>query len=106
MSAIGLYARKSAEFDAKVANASKLLCGAAERHAGRIVQATSLGAEDMVITDLIARLQLAVAIGTLETGKLHDETVALIPRVVRFAASMRAGDGCQSGRAWSGTGAG
>jgi phosphoadenosine phosphosulfate reductase len=81
MSAIALYARKTAEFDAKVANASKLLREAAERHAGRIVQATSLGAEDMVVTDLIARLQLPIAIGTLETGKLHDETVALIPRI-------------------------
>ncbi len=81
MSAIALYARKSADFDAKVANASKLLRDAAERHAGRIVQATSLGAEDMVVTDLIARLQLPIAIGTLETGKLHDETVALIPRI-------------------------
>ena len=81
MTAIALYARKTADFDAKVANASKLLREAAERHASRIVQATSLGAEDMVVTDLIARLQLPIAIGTLETGQLHDETVALIPRI-------------------------
>ena len=45
------------------------------------MQATSLGAEDMVITDLIARLGCAIAIGTLETGMLHAETVALIPRI-------------------------
>jgi len=45
------------------------------------VQATSLGAEDMVVTDLIARLHLDIAIGTLETGKLHPETSALIPRI-------------------------
>jgi len=81
MTAVALYARKTADFDAKVVNASKLLREAAERHGGRIVQATSLGAEDMVVTDLIARLQLPIAIGTLETGKLHDETVALIPRI-------------------------
>ncbi len=81
MTAIALYARKSADFDAKLANAQRLLQQAAAQHGGRIVQATSLGAEDMVVTDLIARLQLPVAIGTLETGKLHAETVALVPRI-------------------------
>src|SRR6476620_6490821 len=35
----------------------------------------------MVVTDLIARLNLGIAIGTLETGALHAETVALIPRL-------------------------
>jgi phosphoadenosine phosphosulfate reductase len=80
-SAIALYARPSADFDAKVAAAVARLRDAALAHAGRIVQATSLGAEDMVITDLIARHALPVAIGTLETGKLHEETVALIGRI-------------------------
>ncbi len=80
-SAIALYARPSADFDAKVAAAVARLRDAAAAHAGRIVQATSLGAEDMVITDLIARHALPIAIGTLETGKLHDETVALIGRI-------------------------
>ena len=45
------------------------------------MQATSLGAEDMVITDLIARHRLPVALGTLETGMLHEQTVALIGRI-------------------------
>ncbi len=58
-----------------------MLQAAAVAHAGRIVQATSLGAEDMVITDLIARLSMPVAIGTLETGMLHAETQALIPAI-------------------------
>jgi len=35
----------------------------------------------MVVTDLIARHQLPIAIGTLETGALHAETVALIERI-------------------------
>ena len=48
---------------------------------GAVVQATSLGAEDMVVTDLIHRLGLPVAIGTLQTGALHEETVALIGRL-------------------------
>ncbi|NRF68974.1 phosphoadenylyl-sulfate reductase [Aquincola sp. S2] len=81
MSAIALYARATPGFDERVANALALLQSAATEHPGRIVQATSLGAEDMVITDLIARHKLHIAIGTLETGKLHPETVALIGRI-------------------------
>jgi phosphoadenosine phosphosulfate reductase len=81
MSAIGLYARATAGFDERVAHAVAVLRSAATEHAGRIVQATSLGAEDMVITDLIARHALPIAVATLETGQLHAETVALIPRI-------------------------
>lgn len=80
-SAIELYARETPEFAAKVEHTLQVLRDAAAAHPGRIVQATSLGAEDMVLTDLIARFQLPIAIGTLQTGKLHDETVALIPRI-------------------------
>jgi phosphoadenosine phosphosulfate reductase len=81
MSAISLYARATAGFEARVANALAVLRQAATEHAGHVVQATSLGAEDMVITDLIARHQIPVAIGTLETGALHEQTVALISRI-------------------------
>ena len=79
--AVALYARETAGFEARVASARALLHDAAQAHAGRIVQATSLGAEDMVITDLIARHHLPIAIGTLQTGMLHAETVALIARI-------------------------
>jgi len=81
MSAIALYARKTAQFDSRVATAIAVLKQAAAEHAGQVVQATSLGAEDMVLTDLIARHKIAIALGTLETGKLHAETSALIPRI-------------------------
>ena len=81
MSAIALYARASAGFDARVAHAIAVMQSAAVEHAGRIVQATSLGAEDMVLTDLIARHHLGIALGTLETGMLHPQTVALIGRI-------------------------
>ena len=43
--------------------------------------ASSFGAEDMVLTDLIARHRLPVAIFTLDTGRLPGETVALFDRV-------------------------
>ena len=72
-SAIGLYARPSVDFAAKLDATIELLRAAAQDHRGTIVQATSLGAEDMVVTDLIARLHLGIAIGTLETGKLLRE---------------------------------
>ncbi len=81
MSAIALYARRTEGFDARVAHAVEVLKQAASEHPGKVVQATSLGAEDMVLTDLISRHAIPVAIGTLETGTLHAETVALIPRI-------------------------
>ena len=81
MSAIALYARATEGYDGRVAHAVAVLQSAAAEHVGRIVQATSLGAEDMVVTDLIARHHLDIAIGTLQTGKLHAETLALIPRI-------------------------
>ncbi|HZE91990.1 MAG TPA: phosphoadenylyl-sulfate reductase, partial [Rhizobacter sp.] len=81
MSAISLYDRLTPEFDSRVAHAALLLKQAAAEHAGHVVLATSLGAEDMVLTDLIARHQIGMAIGTLETGKLHAQTVELIPRI-------------------------
>ena len=89
MSAIQLYAAATPGFAGRVAHSVALLQGAAQTHAGRIVQATSLGAEDMVITDLIARHALPIAVATLETGQLHAQTVALIPRIEqRYSLSV------------------
>ena len=81
MSAIDLYARKTAGFDERLAETLAQLRAAVDAHGEGLVQATSLGAEDMVITDLIARFHLPIAIATLDTGALHAETLALIPRI-------------------------
>ena len=81
MSAIELYARLTAGFDQRLARSVALLKDAAQAHTGTVVQSTSLGAEDMVVTDLIARYRLPIPLATLETGKLHSETVALIGRI-------------------------
>ncbi len=81
MTAIALYARRTAGFDERVAHAAAVLQSASVDHAGRVVLATSLGAEDMVLADLVARHQLDIAIATLETGMLHEQTQALIPRL-------------------------
>lgn len=45
------------------------------------VFASSLAAEDMVITDLILRARLPIGIFSLETGRLHDETLAVLDKV-------------------------
>jgi phosphoadenosine phosphosulfate reductase len=81
MNAVQLHARATPGFDERVAQTLAVLRNAARVHAGRIVQATSLGAEDMVLTDLIARHALPITLATLDTSKLHDETLALIPRI-------------------------
>ena len=81
MSAIALYGRKTAGFDERLAATVQILKDAAAAHPGTILQSTSLGAEDMVVTDLIAKLGLPITLATLETGALHAETVALIPRI-------------------------
>jgi phosphoadenosine phosphosulfate reductase len=81
VTAVALHARPSERFEAKLADTVALLAAAAAGHGTRIVQATSLGAEDMVVTDLIARHGLGIAVATLDTGQLHQETLALIPRI-------------------------
>ena len=82
-SAIHLYARELPGFADRVAAASALLARVAAEHPGRIVQASSLGAEDQVVTDLIARARLPVAIATLDTRMLHGETLAVIAETER-----------------------
>ena len=42
------------------------------------VLASSLGAEDMVLLDMIARAGLPIAAFTLDTGRLHEETHRLL----------------------------
>jgi phosphoadenosine phosphosulfate reductase len=81
MNAIELHARGTPGFDERLNTTLAMLRKAAQVHAGRIVQATSLGAEDMVLTDLIARHRLPITLATLDTRMLHEQTLALIPRI-------------------------
>jgi phosphoadenosine phosphosulfate reductase len=80
LNAIDLYARPSADYDAKLARTVAQLREAALAHPGRIVQATSLGAEDQVVTHLIAAHRLPIAVATLDTCMLHAPTLELIER--------------------------
>lgn len=45
------------------------------------VFASSLAAEDMVLTDLILKDKLAISIFTLETGRLHAETLGVLAAI-------------------------
>ena len=80
MSAISLYAKPSTDFAAKLAAAEALLRKATQEYQP-ITQASSLGAEDMVITHLLHTSQLDSEVFVLQTGKLHAETLALLQTV-------------------------
>jgi len=45
------------------------------------VFASSLAAEDMVLTDMILRAKLPITIFSLETGRLHKETLGMLDRI-------------------------
>jgi phosphoadenosine phosphosulfate reductase len=86
MSAIDLHARASATFEAKLEETRDLLRRAAGDFSP-ITQASSLGAEDVVITHLINSLELDIPVFVLNTGMLHQETLDLLERT---RASSRA----------------
>jgi phosphoadenosine phosphosulfate reductase len=46
-----------------------------------VALASSLSAEDMVITDMIARFQLPIEVFVLNTGRLHADTLSLLNEV-------------------------
>ena len=72
-------AQASADFAAKLAETQEVLREASREHRA-IKQASSLGAEDVVISHLIAELGLSITVFVLDTGALHHETLALLER--------------------------
>jgi phosphoadenosine phosphosulfate reductase len=72
-------AQASEDFSDKLAEAREALTRASREHA-HIKQASSLGAEDVVISHLIAELGLPIAVFVLDTGALHHQTLALLER--------------------------
>ncbi len=74
-----LNAKASADFEAKLAESRAMLQHAATDFSP-VTQASSLGAEDVVITHLINSLKLDIPVFVLETGALHTETLALLER--------------------------
>jgi len=67
---------------ARVDRARRLLAGIEKNHSPAAL-ASSFGAEDMVVLDLIARDGLAIGVFTIDTGRIPRETHALIAEVRR-----------------------
>jgi phosphoadenosine phosphosulfate reductase len=68
------------DFDSLVAESRATLERIA-RDFSPAVFASSLAAEDMVLTDMILRAGLPIGIFTLETGRLHKETLDVLAKV-------------------------
>ena len=67
-------------FDQRLADTEALLKRIAQDFAPAVF-ASSLAAEDMVLTDLILRAQLPIQVFTLQTGRLHPETLAVLDTI-------------------------
>jgi phosphoadenosine phosphosulfate reductase len=80
MTAISLYAKPSATFAQKLEASKTLLLSAAAQYSP-LTQASSLGAEDMVVTHLIAETGIPGSIFVLDTRMLHAQTLALVGRL-------------------------
>lgn len=80
MNAIALYAKPSPSFAHKL-DASKALLQSAAAHYAPLTQASSLGAEDMVVSHLIAETGIACSMFVLDTHMLHPQTLALVQRL-------------------------
>ena len=88
LSAVGLQANPSKNFANKLANTKATLKEAVLAHAQsnrKLTQASSLGAEDVVVTHLLESLEAELGLPAfpadvfvLNTGKLHTETLALL----------------------------
>ena len=60
------------------------------RDFSQVTFANSLGAEDMVLTDLIARFQPDIAMFSLDTGRLPQETYDLMQALrLRYSAPLK-----------------
>jgi phosphoadenosine phosphosulfate reductase len=96
-SAVTRNAAPSSEYVIRLAEAQNVLSQAAAQYASvdqetgksspTVAQASSLGAEDVVISHMINALKLDIGIFVLETGALHQETLSLLDR---FKSSSRA----------------
>jgi phosphoadenosine phosphosulfate reductase len=70
----------NAELQAKVERLNVLLDSIAQRHAN-VKLASSLAAEDMLLTHAILSRDVKIGIFSLNTGRLHAETLGMLDRV-------------------------
>jgi phosphoadenosine phosphosulfate reductase len=74
-------------FEERLATTLALLKTIAVEHLPAVL-ANSLGAEDMVLTDLIARNNLPIGVFSLDTGRLPAETYALLDDLRRHYPTL------------------
>ncbi|MBR7801253.1 phosphoadenylyl-sulfate reductase [Undibacterium fentianense] len=70
----------TSEYEIRLANTVAILEKIASEFTPAVF-ASSLAAEDMVLTDLILRRQFNIGIFSLETGRLHKETLAMLDKI-------------------------
>jgi phosphoadenosine phosphosulfate reductase len=70
------------ELECRVGQVRMLLAAALARHE-RLVYANSLGAEALVLTDIICSYLPQIEMFTIDTGRLHEETHELLERLQR-----------------------
>lgn len=67
--------------DMEAKSAQEVLAWALERFHPRLAFASSFGAEDVVVIDMLARIRQDARIFTLDTGRLHEETYEVMEAV-------------------------
>ena len=70
------------ELESKAAQVREFLAGAVRQY-GRVVYANSLGAEAMVLTDIICSGVPQIDIVSIDTGRLHEESYELLAKLQR-----------------------
>jgi len=70
------------ELESKAAQVRDSLAAAVQKY-GRLVYANSLGAEAMVLTDIIFNSVPEIDIVSIDTGRLHEETYELLAKLQR-----------------------
>ena len=77
------------DLEQKVAAVRTRLEQALQEH-GRVIYSNSLGAEAMVLTDIIWSTALPIDVFTIDTGRLHEETYELLEKLQRrYKRSIR-----------------
>ncbi len=72
-------AKKAQELEGK--SAQEILAWALETYGSKIALASSFGAEDVVLIDMMAKINPKARIFTLDTGRLNPETYDVMDRV-------------------------
>lgn len=77
------------ELQQKIDQVVTQLREATEQYQGNLVLANSLGAEDMVLADLLARYLPDISQFVLDTGRLPEETLTLLARMTEHYPQLQ-----------------